>query len=42
MHAHLTGDKVEKRVQTGEYVATAENMDTPEMQKLLKPDRFGE
>jgi ribose transport system substrate-binding protein len=42
MHAKLTGGTVEKRVQTGEHVATAENMDTPEMQKLLSPERFGE
>lgn len=42
MHAHLTGKPVEKRVQTGEHVATPENMDTPEIQKLLTPERFGE
>ena len=42
MHAHLTGKPVEKRVQTGEHVATPENMDDPEMQKLLTPERFGE
>lgn len=42
MHAKLTGGEVEKRVQTGEYVATRENMDTPEMKKLLSPERFEE
>lgn len=42
MHAKLTGGSFEKRVQTGEHVATAENMDTPEMKKLLSPERFGE
>ena len=42
MHAKLTGGTPEKRVQTGEHVATPENMDTPEMQKLLSPERFGE
>jgi len=42
MHAHLVGEKVEKRIQTGEHVATPENMDTPEMQKLLNPTKFGE
>jgi ribose transport system substrate-binding protein len=42
MHDHLAGKKVEKRVQTGEYVATPENMDTPEMQTLLNPTKFGE
>ena len=40
MHAKLTGKPVEKRVQTGEHVATPENMDTPEMKKLLNPERF--
>lgn len=42
MHARLAADTVEKRVQTGEYIATAENMDTPAMQKLLNPQRFEE
>ena len=42
MHDHLEGQKVEKRIQTGEYVATSENMDTPEMQKLLNPTKFEE
>lgn len=40
MHAHLTGKAVEKRVQTGEHVATPENMETPEMKRLLHPERF--
>jgi hypothetical protein len=38
--AHLNGEKVEKRIGTGEYVATPENMATPEMDKLLKPQQF--
>jgi ribose transport system substrate-binding protein len=38
--AHLKGEKVEKRIGTGEYVATPENMATPEMDKLLKPQQF--
>jgi ribose transport system substrate-binding protein len=42
MHDHLSGKPVEKRIQTGEHVATPENMDTPEIQKLLTPPRFGE
>jgi len=42
MHAHLTGKPVEKRVQTGEHVATPENMETPEIKKLLTPQRFEE
>lgn len=37
MVAHLRGEKVETRVVTGEHVATPENMDTPEMQRLLAP-----
>ncbi len=40
MVAHLKGEKVEKRVGTGEYIATPENMTTPEMDKLLKPEQF--
>ncbi len=42
LHAHLTGEPVEQRLQTGEHVATPENMDTPEIKKLLTPERFGE
>ena len=38
--AHLRGEKVEKRIGTGEYVATPKNMTTPEMDKLLKPEQF--
>lgn len=38
--AHLAGEKVEKRVPTGEYVATPENMDSEEMQRLLHPPQF--
>jgi ribose transport system substrate-binding protein len=38
--AHLNGEKVEKRIGTGEYVATPKNMATPEMIKLLKPQQF--
>lgn len=34
---HLQGKSVEKRVPTGEALATPENMDSPEMQKLLNP-----
>ena len=33
---------VEDRVKTGEYVATPENRDTPEMKKLLVPEQFAE
>jgi ribose transport system substrate-binding protein len=34
---HLQGKPVEKRISTGEAMATPENMETPEMQKLLNP-----
>jgi ribose transport system substrate-binding protein len=34
---HLNGKPVEKRVSTGEFMATQENMDQPEMAALLKP-----
>jgi ribose transport system substrate-binding protein len=35
----LRGGAVEKRVDTGVEIATPENMDTPEMQALLKPEQ---
>jgi ribose transport system substrate-binding protein len=38
MAAHLLGQPVEKRVDTGVHLATRENMDTPEMKELLQPD----
>ena len=37
MLAHLEGQKVEKRIVTGVYVATRENMVNPQMKKLLEP-----
>lgn len=40
MVKHLRGEKVEKRISTGEYVATPENMTSADMQKLLKPEQF--
>ncbi len=39
MVEHLQGRPVEKRIPTGEALATPENMDTPEMQKLLNPEQ---
>lgn len=36
--AHLRGEKVEKRIDTGSEVATPENMDDPKMKNLLEPD----
>ena len=38
MVAHLKGQPVEKRIDTGVNVATKANMDTPEMKALLEPD----
>jgi ribose transport system substrate-binding protein len=40
MVEHLRGKEVPKRISTGEYIATPENMDEPEMQKLLNPKQF--
>jgi ribose transport system substrate-binding protein len=37
MFDHLQGKPVEKRIDTGVYVVTAENMETPEMKDLLYP-----
>ncbi|MDX1969516.1 MAG: substrate-binding domain-containing protein [Planctomycetaceae bacterium] len=42
MMQHLRGEPVEKRISTGEYVATPGNMDDARMQELLKPKQFGE
>jgi ribose transport system substrate-binding protein len=42
MVRHLRGETVEKRIDTGETVATRENMDDPEIHKLLVPEQFGE
>jgi ribose transport system substrate-binding protein len=36
--AHIKGEKVEKRIDTGVHVATKENMEEPAMKELLKPD----
>ncbi len=37
---HLDGKPVEKRVSTGETVATPENMNEPKIHKLLYPEQF--
>ena len=42
MLAHLRGEKVEGFIDTGEYMATPENMHTPQMERLLHPVKFGE
>ncbi len=34
----LKGEKIEKRIDTGVYLATKENMDEPEIKSLLLPD----
>lgn len=34
---HLRGEKVEKRIDTGVFVVTKENMDSPEIKELLNP-----
>ena len=36
--AHLKGDKVERRVDTGARVASRENMEQPDVKEILKPD----
>ena len=38
----IEGQEVEPRISTGEYVATAENMDTDKFRQLLRPELFGE
>ncbi len=38
MVKHLWGENVEKRIDTGSVVATPENMNDPEIRKLLEPD----
>jgi len=36
--AHLQGQKVDKRIDTGSAVATPENMNDPDIKRLLEPD----
>jgi ABC-type sugar transport system substrate-binding protein len=40
MVAHLEGKEVEKRIVTGEYVATPKNMDDDKMKTLLNPAQY--
>lgn len=40
MAQHLRGEKVEARISTGEHIATPQNMNDPEMKKLLAPPQF--
>ena len=36
----IRGETIDKRISTGEIVATPDNMKSPEMNKLLSPERF--
>jgi ribose transport system substrate-binding protein len=36
--AHLRGEKVEKRIDTGVTLVTPDNMDRPEIKELIQPD----
>jgi ribose transport system substrate-binding protein len=38
MVLHLKGKEIEKRIDTGVYIATQKNMDNPEIKSLLLPD----
>jgi ribose transport system substrate-binding protein len=40
MVEHLEGKQVANRVATGEHVATRENMNEPEIQKLIVPEQY--
>lgn len=40
MYDHLEGKEVPKRISTGEYIATPQNMNTDEMKRLLNPEQF--
>jgi ribose transport system substrate-binding protein len=42
MAAHLRGEKIEARIATGETLATPENMNEPEIKKLLEPELYEE
>jgi ribose transport system substrate-binding protein len=39
---HLRGKQVERRIATGETLATRENMDEPEIKRLLEPEQYDE
>jgi hypothetical protein len=40
MHQRLKGQTVPKRINTGETVATPENLSQPRIQQLLHPQQF--
>ena len=37
LYKHLQGEKVDKRIDTGAKLVTAENMEQPEIKELLHP-----
>ena len=37
---HVRGEEVERRIATGEHIATPENMDDPLIHQLLHPQQF--
>ncbi len=38
--SHLNGNEIEKRISTGEYIATPENIDDLQVQELLHPEQL--
>lgn len=40
--AHIQGQKVSKRIPTGEAIATPDNMETPIIKSLLEPEQAGQ
>jgi ribose transport system substrate-binding protein len=42
MAKHIRGEKVEPVINTGEYVATLENQNQPPIDRLLRPEQFGQ
>ena len=40
LHKHIKGEKVRERIDTGETVATPENLHDPRIDQLLKPEQF--
>jgi len=41
MVAHLKGEQIEKRIETGEVLATPENRNEEDVRKLLDPEQYG-
>jgi ribose transport system substrate-binding protein len=40
--AHIRGEKIDPQIATGETLATPENMDEPEIKRLLEPKLYDE